>query len=128
MKKILIIILSIFLTNYESKAQMSQQARDSIARLSAEDHAYMKKLLGITIPNRPGPSGNPNAPNAANRDESKVNDYTLPDPLKLNSGKLVRSASEWRETRRPEIVEDFDREYYGRYYRYFVRPAFCHDM
>lgn len=99
---------------FTSHAQPSQAARDSIARLSSEDHAQMKKQLGITIPNRPGPSGNPQAPNAANRFESKVNKYTLPDPLTLNSGQPVKSAKDWWEKRRPEIVEDFDREIYGR--------------
>jgi hypothetical protein len=74
----------------------------------------MKQQLGITIANRPGPSGNPDAPNAANRDEAKVNQYVLPDPLKFNSGRQVKTAREWWDKRRPEIVEDFDREMYGR--------------
>lgn len=104
----------LFLSVQFGFAQMSQQARDSIASLSALDHEYMKKQLGITIPNRPGPSGNPNALNAANSDESKVNDYTLPDPLKLSNGEVIKSSQDWWEKRRPEIKEDFDREIYGR--------------
>jgi hypothetical protein len=63
---------------------------------------------------RPGPSGNPQAPNAANSDESRVPPYTLPDPLVLKNGQRVASAEEWWRARRPEIVEDFDREVYGR--------------
>jgi hypothetical protein len=36
---------------------------------------------------RPGPSPNPEAPYAANTDESKANPYpNLPDPLILNTG------------------------------------------
>ena len=95
-------------------AQPSQAARDSLAKISALDHAQMKSQLGITIPNRPGPSGNPDAPNAANRNEFKVNVYTLPDPLTLKNGKSVKTANDWWGKRRPEIVEDFDREIYGR--------------
>ena len=32
----------------------------------------------------------------------------------LNNGKKVKSAKEWWQKRRPEIVEAFDREIYGR--------------
>lgn len=84
--------------------------------LTAEqDHARMMKLLGITSL-RPGANpNNPNAPNAVNYDESKANPYpTLPDPLVLKNGQKVRTARQWWTKRRAEIVEDFDREIYGR--------------
>jgi hypothetical protein len=52
---------------------------------------------------------------SANYDESKANPYPdLPDPLVLKNGKRVTTAKMWWEQRRPEIVEDFDREVYGR--------------
>jgi hypothetical protein len=70
-------------------------------------------LLHITSLRR-GPDGDPKSPNAANFDESKVTPYTLPDPLTLNNGQKVTSAEMWWKQRRPEIVEDFDREIYGR--------------
>ena len=35
----------------------------------------MQRQLGITAM-RPGPSGNPSAPNAANSDEAKANPFT----------------------------------------------------
>ena len=58
---------------------------------------------------------NRNAPNAANYDESKANPYpNLPDPLTLKNGEKVTTAEAWWNKRRPEIVEDFDREVYGR--------------
>ncbi len=38
----------------------------------------------------------------------------LPDPLVLKNGQRVKSAKAWWEQRRPQIVEDFDREVYGR--------------
>ena len=63
---------------------------------------------------RPGPSGNPQSPNPANADESKANPYpALPDPLVLANGTKVTTAKRWNERRR-EIMEDFDREVYGR--------------
>jgi hypothetical protein len=89
--------------------------RDSINRLTQQDYKIMLSQLNITS-TRPGPSGNPQAPNAANIDESKASPYTtLPDPLILKNGKKVTDAKTWWNKRRPEIVEDFDREVYGRF-------------
>jgi len=75
----------------------------------------MMELLHITTL-RPGADGNrPNAPNAANYDEAKANPYpNLPDPLRFKKGGKVKTAKDWWSKRRPEIVEDFDREIYGR--------------
>jgi hypothetical protein len=71
-------------------------------------------LLHITALRR-GADGDPKSPNAANYDEAKAKpDPKLPDPLRLNNGKEVKTAKEWWEKRRPEIVEDFDHEIYGR--------------
>ena len=63
---------------------------------------------------RRGPSGDPKSPDAANFDESKVPPYSLPDPLLLKNGQKVTTPEVWWKQRRPEIVEDFDREIYGR--------------
>ena len=50
-----------------------------------------------------------------NYEESKANPYPdLPDPLTFNDGGTVTNAAMWWDRRRPEIVEDFDREFYGR--------------
>jgi len=83
--------------------------------LTAEqDHQRTMDLLHVSSL-RPGPSGNPSAPNAANIDESKVDQHAnLPDPLTLKNGKKVRTPAVWWRQRRPEIVEEFDREIYGR--------------
>lgn len=96
--------------------QQSQAARDSIRKLTEQDHKQMLAQLNITSPLRQGANGNdPNAPNAANYDEAKANPYPkLPDALTLKNGKKVTTAKMWWEQRRPEIVEDFDREVYGR--------------
>jgi hypothetical protein len=78
------------------------------------DYDNMLTQLHITTM-RPGRSGTKGKPNYANYDESKANIYpNLPDPLIEKSGKKVKSAKEWWTVRRPEIVEDFDRELYGR--------------
>lgn len=50
----------------------------------------------------------------ANYDESKVGSYTLPDPLKMNDGTPVRTAREWTERRRPEIMALFAENVFGR--------------
>ena len=106
------------------QAQFTQQQQDSIRRrqvidsirkVTEEDHKGMMTLLGISSL-RPGVNGsNPNAPNAANYDESKANPYpNLPDGLTLKNGKKVTRAIDWWQKRRPEVVEDFDTEVYGR--------------
>lgn len=89
-------------------------AQQTAPALTAEqDHQRIMDLLHIKSL-RPGPSGDPKSPNAANVDESKVRSYVLPDPLKLESGRRVTTAAEWWKQRRPQIVEAFDREVYGR--------------
>jgi hypothetical protein len=79
-----------------------------------QDHQNMKEQLGITKL-RPGPSGQPNATNAANYDVTKANPFPdLPDVLTLKNGQKVTNADMWWKQRRPEIVEDFEREVVGR--------------
>ena len=64
---------------------------------------------------RPGPSGNEQAPNHANYDEALANPFpTLPEVLRLRNGRNVTSPAMWRTERRPEILEDFEREVLGR--------------
>jgi len=50
----------------------------------------------------------------SNYDESKVGNYSLPDPLVTNGGRRVTDARTWWQVRRPEILELFSREIYGR--------------
>ena len=47
-------------------------------------------------------------------DESKVPDYTLPDPLVLNDGTRVTNAEMWKKQRRPEILRMFEEHVYGK--------------
>lgn len=81
---------------------------------TAEDHQNMMAQLGIRKL-RPGPSGNESAPNHANYDEATANPFpNLPEVLTLKNGRRVTAAEMWWKQRRPEIVEDFDREVLGR--------------
>lgn len=94
-----------------------QDARSSpspVSLTAEQDHQRLLDLLHISSLRR-GADGDPKSPNAANYDEEKAKpDPKLPDPLTLKNGKKVTTAKEWWELRRPEIVEDFDREIYGR--------------
>src|SRR6201982_2250675 len=79
-----------------------------------EDRQNMMDQLDIKTL-RPGFSGNEQAPNHANYDESKANPFPdLPDALTLKNGQKVTRASQWWDRRRPEIVADFERELLGR--------------
>ncbi len=79
-----------------------------------QDRQNMMDQLGIKAL-RPGWSGNEKAPNHANYDESKANPYpNVPDPLTMNDGQKVTTAKMWWEKRRPEIVEMYEKNVYGR--------------
>lgn len=47
-------------------------------------------------------------------DEARVPAYTLPDPLVCADGTVVRSPEVWRNKRRPELKQLFEREMYGK--------------
>ena len=112
MPRFVLLFLICFLPGNGVNAQFSQQARDSLNRLTQEDYKLMLKKLEITSVRR-GPSGNPRDPNAANTDEAKINSYTLPDPLVFNNGKKVTTPGQWKK-RKKELFGLFDREVYGK--------------
>src|SRR4030095_10349989 len=83
---------------------------------TAEDHQNMMQQLGIRKL-RSAPSGSvpETDPRAANYDEAKANPFPdLPEVLTLKNGKKVTTPAMWWNQRRPEILEDFDREVLGR--------------
>ena len=85
------------------------------AVLTEEDHQAMMDLLGIKTLRRGRDGGNPSSPYYANYDEAKANPYPdLPEVLTLKNGEKVTTPERWWQQRRPEIIEDFDREIYGR--------------
>src|ERR1051325_7899609 len=94
MKKISFTLFISLITSLHGYSQFKLSAadstrRDSINRVSQQDYKTMLAQLNITS-TRPGPSGNPSSPNAANTDESKASPFiTLPDPLILKNGKKV---------------------------------------
>jgi hypothetical protein len=90
------------------------QAPAEQARATEADHQQMMRQLGITQL-RPGPSGDEKAPDHANYDEAHANPYPeYPDPLRMKDGSRVTTAAQWYDKRRPQIVEDFEREVLGR--------------
>ena len=109
-------------TNRPPTAFAAETSAEKVA--TEADHQRMMDLLGITSL-RPGRDGShTNSPNYVNYEESKANIFPdLPDPLVLglpgqpvNKSGLgeITTPEVWWERRRPQIVEDFDREIYGR--------------
>jgi hypothetical protein len=84
------------------------------AEATAADHRQMLRQLGIDALRPAADSRATQGPTAPNYDESRATPYPeLPDALRFRDGRPVRSAADWRR-RRLEILEDFDREVYGR--------------
>ena len=69
--------------------------------LTAEqDHKLMMEQLGIASIRQGANGRDPNAPNAANYDETKGNPYPdLPDALELDDGRPVTNARSWWKQR-----------------------------
>jgi hypothetical protein len=90
--------------------QAPTPAQQERQRLAQQDRQRIMDLLGIkSIP--PGAQSS----NPETYDESKAEPFpALPHPLFMNDGRRVTSADMWWKQRRPEIVEDFEREVYGR--------------
>ncbi|MGK6323145.1 hypothetical protein ACMGDM_08660 [Sphingomonas sp. DT-51] len=97
-----------------SLAAMLLSAAGDAQTPAEREHQDMMRQLGIEQL-RPGASGDPDAPNAANYDPSKANPYPVwPDLLTMEDGRPVLSAAMWKRERRPELVALFEREVYGR--------------
>jgi hypothetical protein len=100
---------------YRTARAASPELPPPVKMTSEEDRRRMMDLLHMTEIRRGRNGSDRTDPNFANYDESKANPFPdLPDPLILKNGKKVAKASVWWSKRRPEIVEDFDREIYGR--------------
>lgn len=121
---------------------LSPEERHRREEIAAADRKRMMEILGVTEaknlppeesdPKRPtGTVRPPNNPhgwtdaagnfvvrsswgNWINYDLAKTDVGPLPNPLVLKNGKPVTTATTWWQERRPEIVEDFAREIYGR--------------
>ncbi|HEY8659779.1 MAG TPA: hypothetical protein VIL78_12135 [Hanamia sp.] len=124
MKKFIFFLLTASLTNLvmaqDSKIG-SHKYPPLVTFTAQQDHDNMMQQLGIKKL-RPGPSGNPSAPNHANYNESLANPCPqLPDILTTNNGKKVTTAVLWWKQRRPEIAEELEKEVYGRVPKYIPK-------
>ena len=119
---VLVHLVFVSLVTYSQRPdpnKMTKEERDAyfaeLRKASEADHRKMMNLLNIDSIRRGANGSDRDAPNAANYDEAKANPFPyLPDPLQLNNGEKVTSAEAWWDNRRPEIVETFDVEIYGR--------------
>ena len=66
----------------------------------------VQMMMAASLPGAQQPPGN--------YDESKVPPYTLPDPLVMADGTKVTTAEAWTSRRRPELLDVFAREVYGK--------------
>ncbi len=107
--------LTVALPTHELAARTaSGNAPEPVTWTTQQDHQNMKEQLGIARL-RPGPSGRQGATNSANYDPAKANPFPdLPEVLTLKDGRKVDTADLWWRQRRPEIVEEFEREVFGR--------------
>ena len=93
---------------------VSAIAQDPVTFTTDQDHQNMMDQLGIKSIRR-GYDADQSSPYAANYDESKANPFpVIPKLLVTKDGKRVKNAKQWWDVRRPEIVEDFEKNVYGR--------------
>ena len=111
--KFFIFVISLSAFGQNVKKNVAQYPKPIVFTVQ-EDHDNMMKQLGIKTL-RPGRGFRATAPNQANYDEALANPCPiLPDILTLNNGQKVTTPQLWWEKRRPEIMEEFEREVYGR--------------
>jgi hypothetical protein len=109
-----LISLFVLFSSYVFAQITPAKYQEPVTFSAQQDHQNMMDQLGIKSL-RSGPSGNESAPNHANYDESLATPYPdLPDLLTLKNGKKVTTPDIWWKQRRPEIVEDMEKEVYGR--------------
>jgi len=81
---------------------------------------FFKSIIILTIGLAGQVAFSQNAPSdvvagiPVNYDESKVETYTLPDPLLLLNGKQVKNSKTWYRQRRPEILKLVEEYQYGK--------------
>jgi hypothetical protein len=117
MKRILFLVLAAAMAlggQAQEKESSSAELPPLVTFTAQQDHENMMKQMGIKVL-RPGPSGNESDPNHANYDETLANPCPeLPEVLTTKKGKKVTTPEVWWKERRPEIVEELEREVYGR--------------
>ncbi len=63
-------------------------------------------------------------PADTNYDESLVPAYELPDPLVSFNGRVIQTADDWNAVRKPEIMQTFATQVYGRIPEFHCEPRF----
>jgi hypothetical protein len=113
---LVVLVLAVFARGDDPAKKPDPKDLPPPVQLTAqEDHKRLMELLKIDKLRRGADPRNSNAENAVNYDEAKANPWPkLPDPLVLKNGKKVTTAEMWVKQRRPEVIEDFDSEVYGR--------------
>jgi hypothetical protein len=108
-----VFVLSLFF----SCSGRSEEPPKPVTLTAQQDRQQMLDQLKIPADTmRRGPSGmNPKAPDFQNTDEAKANPWPhLPELMVTKGRKTVDNSELWWKVRRPEIVEYFDAEVYGR--------------
>lgn len=93
---------------------LTTYAQKPVNFTTEQDFQNMLDQLGIKSVRR-GFDADQSSPYAANYDESKANPYPeIPELMKTDKGRNVKTAKDWWNVRRPEIKEGFESEIYGR--------------
>ena len=93
-------------------ARGDEQATPTLSPVQIANQEELRRVMGMLKISGMPPGAVSSSP--ATYDEATANPYpNLPDPLVMKNGRKVTSASIWRQ-RRAELVEDFEREVYGR--------------
>ncbi len=104
MKKFFLFLITIIFSNFlfaQDTSINGIQYPKPVNFSSRQNQENMMQQLGIEEL-RPGPNGNPSAPDHANYDTSKADPCPkLPDILTTNDGKKVTSPEMWWKVRRP---------------------------
>ncbi|RYG47115.1 MAG: acetylxylan esterase, partial [Chitinophagaceae bacterium] len=114
-KLVLLLALGFSLHGATQQTTIDSSRYPRLSNFTAQqDQANMLQQLGIKKL-RPGPSSNQSDPNHANEDEQVANPCPqLPDALVSKNGKKITTSEQWWKQRRPELIEDFEKEMYGR--------------
>ncbi|MEI7423113.1 MAG: hypothetical protein WCK18_13505 [Prolixibacteraceae bacterium] len=78
-------------------------------------HFFPFLLILLNIPSAGQDARKEVAGIPVNYDESKIPAYSLPDPLVLSNGKKVADSKTWYKKRRPEILNLFKNEQFGKF-------------
>jgi hypothetical protein len=92
-----------------SRFRLPLLAALSLSAAAAQTPAELPRADAHGNPIRRAPTGH-----VSNYDESKVGAYTLPPLLVLSDGTPVADAATWYQRRRPELLELYRRDIYGR--------------